>query len=411
MPDNGIAEVKELFGKTEKAVSALRSEFDELKGRVPEDVVTAEKIGKIEAEIATRLTAEADLRQKQAEKIADLEAALARPGAAGAAGPSEDEVKAASAFNAYLRKGDETELKAMGTTTAEGGGFLAPGTMSGRVRDRLRRTSPVRDLCTVIPGIVSYYEDLVERDDAGSGWVGETESRTETSTPTIEMIRIDLNEVYAMPKASQRLLDMPDFDLEGWLTRKITERLRRQENAAFIAGSGVKKPKGITAYATADSADAARASATLEHVATGTSGAFDANDPADVLIDAFYALQAEYQANATWLMKNTTAAAVAKMQDGQGQYLLQGVLNGDGQIVRTIHGRPMVLADDMPAIAANSLSIAVGDLEAGYTIIEGAELSILRDPYSTKGFVLFYTRKPVGGGVSDFDAIKLVKFA
>lgn len=401
-----LQEVKELFTSTEKKLEALRSDFDDLKGKQA-DYIDQDRQRKMADDLAAQFSAE---QKAMAERLDKLETAGNRPGAAG---KSEDEIKAAKLFNDYLRKGVEAdEFKAMATSQQDSGGFLVSNTMEAGIRARLRRTSPVRAVANVISGFSGgSYEVLVERGDSGYEWAGEKSSRSETTTPTIDRISIALHELSAMPKVTQRLLDNADYDIEGWLEDRIADRFARAEATAFVSGDGVNKPKGFLSYSTATTADESRAAETLQYRGTGTSGGFDATNPANVLIQTFYDLQGQYQANATWMMKNITAAQVATIQDDNG-YLLRGVLNGEGSIVRTIQGRPLEIADDMPVYTgAGALGIAVGDFTAGYTIIDGKNVTVLRDPYSAKPHVLFYTTKRVGGGVTEFDAIKLIKFS
>jgi HK97 family phage major capsid protein len=399
-------EVKELFSETQKTVEALRSEVEELKGKSADYVVT-DKLGKIEADLAANLEAE---QKAMADRLDRIETQANRPGGVSA----QDEAKAVQhekLFGAFLRKGSEPdELKAMATSAQADGGFLVPDRMRAGIQKRHRRTSPVRMVATVESFSGGTYDVLMDRDDAGYEWAGEKSSRSETATPTLARVSIPLHELSALPKVSQRMLDVADFDVEAWLIDKVSDRFGRAEATAFVSGDGVNKPKGFLAYAASDAADADRASETLQYRVSGEAGGFASAKPADVLVETFYDLQGVYQENASWMMKNTTAAKVAVLTDGDGQYLLQSMLNTDGQLVRVIQGRPLYLADDMPKIAANSLAIAVGDFSA-YTIVDNANVTVLRDPYSSKPNVLFYSTKRVGGGLTDFDAIKLIKFA
>lgn len=404
-----LEEVKKLFGKTQTTMEALQAEVEGLKTKSA-DVVDEERVKRIEADLAEKLTAEQRVVADLKARLDEIETKANRPGVAGA--PSAEETKHAKLFFDYLRKGTEPdEMKAMATNTQADGGFLVPTAMREGIQKRLRRSSPMRAVATIEQIEGNSYDVLVDRDDAGFEWAGEKSSRGETGTPTVNRISIPLHELSAMPKVSQRMLDDAGFAIDAWLIAYVGDRFARAEAAAFVAGDGVNKPKGFLAYANAATADETRAAETLQFRVTGGSGNFAAESPADVLVHTFYDLQAAYQANASWMMKNTTAARVATLQDGQGAYLLQSMLNSDGSIVRTIQGRPMYLADDMPAIGSNSLSIAVGDFGAGYTIVGGRAFTVLRDPFSAKPFVLFYCTQRVGGGVSDFDAIKLIKFA
>ena len=401
-----IEEVKKLFDDTQKVVAAAQAKVDEI-AKKSADFVDQDTLKKMQAEHAAKI---ADMDKLQAElkaRVEDVETKANRPKLPGGQSPE------AKAFDGYLRKGAALpeELTAMSTGPHPEGGYLVPEVMRDGIQARLRRGSPVRDVATVISFQGASYDVLVERGDAGFEWAGEVQTRTETDSPTINRISISLHELSAMPKVSQRLLDNATFDVESWLAMKVGDRFARAEGTAFVSGNGVNRPKGFLSYAFATTADESRAAETLQYRVTGASGAFAAApNAADALVKLFYDLQAPYMANASWMMKNTTMAEVAVLKDGDGAFLLREMLNGDGTLVRTIQGRPAYAADDMPAIGADSFSIVVGDFQAGYTIVDNGAVTILRDPYSAKPNVLFYTTKRIGGGVTDFDAIKALKF-
>lgn len=398
-----IAEVKELFTDTQKTIEALRADVDGLKGKSA-DYIDSDRQKKMEDDLAAKFEAE----QKAAmDRIEALETAQSRPkGAKNGAGEPEKK-----AFDDYLRKGIEAdELKSMSTQVNADGGYMVQPDMEAGIRARLRRSSPVRAVANVVSLEGNSYDILIDREDAGAEWAGERAARNDTGTPTINRISIALHELSALPKVTQRLLDNATFDIESWLTGYVGDKFARTEATAFVSGDGNDRPKGFLSYGKSADADADRAVETLQYRATGASGAFASAGAANVLVHTFYDLQGAYQAGASWMMKNTTAANVATLQDGQGAYLLQGMMNAEGQFVRTIMGRPVYMADDMPAIGANSYSIAVGDFASGYTIVDGKAVTVLRDPFTAKPNVLFYTTKRVGGGLVEADAIKLIKF-
>lgn len=406
-------EIKAAFEEATKTLHDIRGEVDALKGKSA-DVVDNDRLAKAEADLAAKLDAEQEARNELKERIDAFEAKSNRPGLPGAGGEQKDAYELE--FDGFARKGVEpkaesVEYKGMTTTVQEDGGFLVPNAMREGIQKRLRRSNPMRELATIVNFDGGSYDILVERGDAGYEWGGETQAPNETGTPTVNRISIPTHELSAMPKASQRMLDNATFDLGAWLIERVSDRFARAEETAFVSGNGVNKPKGILSYSYAADADADRAAETFQFRSTGASGDFAATGPADVFTKIVYDLQGQYQSGASWLMKNLTAAKVATLKDGNGAYLLQSMLNADGTLLRTIHGRPVYLADDMPAIAANSLSVLVGDFSAGYTIVDGVALRVLRDPFSSKPHVLFYATKRVGGGANDFDAIKAIKFA
>jgi len=235
----------------------------------------------------------------------------------------------------------------------------------------------------------------------------ETGAQAETGTPTIERISIKLHELSAMPKASQRLLDDSAFDVEGWLAGKIATRFIRAEAAAFINGDGVDKPKGILLPTKV--ANASWTWGNIGYVPTGAAADFATTNPADCIVNLVYALGADYRANATFVMNSKTVGAVRKMKDADGRFMWSDGLAA-GEPARLM-GYPVLICEDMPDIAANAYPIAFGDFASGYTIAERPDLRVLRDPFSAKPHVLFYASKRVGGDISDYAAIKLLKIA
>jgi len=229
---------------------------------------------------------------------------------------------------------------------------------------------------------------------------------TETGTPKIDRISIPLHELSALPKASQRLLDDSGFDIESWLAMRIADRFARAEADAFINGDGVDKPKGILDHTKVDNDSWSWGE--LGYVTTGAAGAFAGVNPVESIVDLVYALGAEYRANASFVMNSKTTAEVRKLKDADGRFLwTDGIAQGEPA---RLMGYPVLVAEDMPDVAADSFSIAFGDFAVGYTVAERADLRILRDPFSAKPHVLFYATKRVGGDVTDFAAIKLLKF-
>ncbi|MEZ5779863.1 MAG: phage major capsid protein [Paracoccaceae bacterium] len=318
------------------------------------------------------------------------------------------------AFAAYLRSGDDDGLrglalegKALNTQVNAEGGFLVDPETSDRIRGVLKATASIRSIANVVSVEATSFDVLVDHSDIGSGWATETGSLTESATPQIDRISIPLHELAAMPKASQRLLDDSAFDIEGWLAERIADRFARAEAQAFIAGDGVDKPYGFLSHGTVD--NGAWTWGRLGYVPTGAVGDFSAVNASDAIIDLVYALDAEYRANATFVMNSKTAGTVRKMKDADGRFLWSDGLAA-GEPARLM-GYPVLVAEDMPDIGADAYAIAFGDFHNGYTIAERPDMRVLRDPFSAKPHVLFYASKRVGGDVSDFAAIKLLKFA
>jgi len=319
---------------------------------------------------------------------------------------AEVEVPHRKAFAAYLRSGDDDGLrglalegKAMSTAVAADGGYLIDPQTADTIRSMLVSTSSIRSIASVAHVDSSSFDVLIDRSEVGSGWITEASSVTESATPTIERISIKLHELSAMPKASQRLLDDSAFDVEGWLAGKIA--------TAFVSGDGVDKPKGFLLPAKV--ANASWTWGSLGYVASGAASDFPTTNAADCIVNLVYALAADYRANATFVMNSKTAGAVRKMKDADGRFMWSDGLAA-AEPARLM-GYPVLICEDMPDIAANAYAIAFGDFKSGYTIAERPDLRVLRDPFSAKPHVLFYATKRVGGDVTDYAAIKLLKFA
>lgn len=314
------------------------------------------------------------------------------------------------AFNAYVRSGDDDGLrgleldgKSLSTAVNSDGGYLVDPATSETVQSVLNTTASVRSVASVVNVEATSYDVLIDHGEIGSGWATETSSLTETDTPLIDRITIPLHELSALPKASQRLLDDSAFDIEGWLAGRIADKFSRAEAAAFVNGDGIDKPKGFLTHASVD--NDVWAWGNLGYVPTGSDG----DVTAESIIDVVYALGAQYRANATFVMNSKTAGLVRKLKDNDGRFLWSDGLSA-GQPA-TLLGYPVLVAEDMPDAASGAEAIAFGDFAAGYTVAERPDLRVLRDPFSAKPHVLFYATKRVGGDVSDFAAIKLLKFA
>jgi HK97 family phage major capsid protein len=350
----------------------------------------------------------------QEERLTMLNAKTMTYGRPALSARAEVEAPHQKAFNAYLRSGDDDGLrgltlegKAMSTAVAADGGYLVDPQTSERIQSMLMSTASLRSLANVVQVEATSFDVIVDRSEVGSGWATETAATTETATPIIERISIKLHELAAMPKASQRLLDDSAFDVEGWLAEKIATRFIRAEAAAFISGDGVDKPKGILLPTKV--ANASWTWGNIGYVPTGASADFATTNPADCIINLVYALGADYRANGTFVMNSKTVGAVRKLKDADGRFLWSdGLAAGEAS---RLMGYPVLVCEDMPDVAANAFPVAFGDFRAAYTIAERPDLRILRDPFSAKPNVLFYANKRVGGDITDFAAIKLLRVA
>lgn len=210
-----------------------------------------------------------------------------------------------------------------------------------------------------------------------------------------------------MPAASQTLLDDSIVDIEQWLADEVQTEFAVQESAAFVNGDGVNKPKGFLAYTIAE--ESVKGAGELGYIATGVDGDFPAANPSDILLDLIYAPKQAYRANGRFVLNRSVLGQLRKFKDADGNYLWQPNAQA-GEPARLL-GYPVTESEDMPDIASNSHSIAFGDFRRGYLIVDRVGVRVLRDPYSAKPYVLFYTTKRVGGGVQDFDAVKMLKFS
>jgi HK97 family phage major capsid protein len=282
-----------------------------------------------------------------------------------------------------------------------------PDTVEREVLRRLSAISPIRSIASVRVISGGHYKRAFSTTGAAAGWVGETAPRPQTAASTLAEMSYPAMELYAMPAATQTLLDDAIVDIGQWIADEVDTAFAEQEGAAFVVGDGVNKPKGFLAEDTVD--NGAWTWGKLGFVPTGAAGAFPGANPSDVLISLIYAVKAGYRQNASFVMNRKTQAAIRKFKDAQGNYLWQPPASAGGPA--TLMGFPVVEAEDMPDIAANATALAFGDFRRGYLVVDRAGVRVLRDPYSAKPYVLFYTTKRVGGGVQDYDAIKLLKFA
>jgi len=320
--------------------------------------------------------------------------------------PISAEVK--SFVNGYLRNGRETELKSATGVNLADGGYAVPREIDALISSRLKNISPIRAVAQVVQTGSSGYRKLVTTGGTASGWVSETTARPETTTPSFAEIAPPTGELYANPAASQSMLDDAAFDLESWLADEIAMEFARAEGAAFINGTGINQPKGFLSAPSAPDNDAARPFGTLQFLASGDATGFDAA-PEIKLIDLVHSLKAGHRQGATWVMNSATLAQVRKLKAEDGSFVWQPGLM-EGQPNRLL-GYPVLEAEDMPDIAADSCPIAFGNFRSGYLITERSATSILRDPFSNKPFVHFYSVKRIGGQVLDSDAIKLLRIS
>lgn len=349
-----------------------------------------------------------DALDQHKSRMDRMETVHARPGremkSLGYNGDDQAEYK--SAFNMYLRKGmdsglEQIQSKALSVGTDANGGFLVPNQMADLIVSIVNESSPLRALATV-ETISSDSLDIIEDvTDMDAAWGDETTVRSaETTSSTLGRNTIDTFELYAQPQATQKLVDDSSINIEEWVARKVADKMARLEAAAFVGGNGTTQPKGILTYT------AGTAFGQIQQINSGTSAVVTA----DSLVQLYFSLKDEYARNATFLMHRTTVQAVRLLKEATtNQYLWQPGLTAGTP--NTLLGVPVALAADMPVAAAASLSVAVGDFKRGYLIVDRIGIRTLRDPFTSKPFVKFYTTKRVGGEVVNTDAIKILKLS
>ena len=316
------------------------------------------------------------------------------------------------AFRQFMRKGDVAGLEGIkGARVSDDttGGYLVPAAVVGPIVQRIFDTSPVRQVARIQAITGNAIEGAVDYGQLSVSWLDEVTASSDPTTPSLKKYRIEVNNQRSSPRISPVLLEDAAVDIEAWIGEKIARDFALSENTAFVAGSGVAQPRGFTTYTTAATADATRTWGQLEHVATGTSGGFGStSNGTDKMTELAYKVKAGYRANAVWMMSKATLAVARTLKNSNGDYVWSPSVQVGTPA--SLLGYPVVEAEDMPALGANSLSVAFGDFRAGYMIVDRIGLSVLRDPYSNNPYVTFHAVRRVGGGVVDFDAIKFLKF-
>ncbi|MFY9622811.1 MAG: phage major capsid protein [Rhodoplanes sp.] len=371
------------------------------------DPLTEDKQARIDAALQRQL-------DRQQQQINELTLKQARPAFArdGASASSFAAREHKAAFDAYVRRGDsaalrELEIKALSAGSGPDGGYLVPPEVEHAIGRRLAAISPIRSLASVRVVSANVYKKPFMTSGPAVGWVGETDARPQTNSPVLDELNFPVMELYAMPAATPTLLDDAAVNIDEWIASEVELAFATQEGTAFVTGDGVNKPKGFLSYTTV--ANDSWQWSKLGYIATGVAGNWPVSNPSDVLVDLIYSLKAGYRQNGVFVMNRKTQSAIRKFKDTTGQYLWQPPAQAGGRA--SLLTFPVIESEDMPDIGTDAFAIAFGDFIRGYLVVDRTGVSVLRDPYSAKPYVLFYTTKRVGGGVQDFDAIKLLKFA
>ena len=396
------AAMHEMMAAFEAFKGANDARLSKIEKKASADTLLEEKVARIDQAVGA-----AQARLDRALSDARRPVIGTAIGAEPAVVASAPEAKAA--FEGYVRTGRELglELKAGLSSASSSGGYVVPPETERAIERRLMATSPMREIATVRTVASGVFRKPVSTAGIASGWVAETAARPETDPATLALLEFPAADLYANPAATQSLLDDALVDLDEWLASEVEDAFAAQETAAFVTGDGVNKPKGFLGYSIVT--DASQTWGDIGYVASGAAGAFASSSPSDRLIDLIYAPKAQFRPNGRFVMNRKTVSAVRKFKDADGNYIWSPA-SRPGETASLL-GYPVTEIETMPDIAANSHAIAFGDFQRGYLIVDRAGVRVLRDPYSAKPYVLFYTTKRVGGGVQNFDAIKVMKFA
>jgi HK97 family phage major capsid protein len=405
-------------GKIEKTLTELRSELD---GTKKNDVVQETKLTKIETDLAASLKASQDIAlQMKAldDRLQEAETKAARPGGKPFANKGAEEYK--TAFVDYLRNPMDPQVQQkmfdlsrkatdVRTSTGASGGFALPEEIATDIAQQVMDISPIRRIARVVQVGTPDYKELVDLNGFGTEWVGETATRNQTNTPNIGEVAPTFGSLVAKPEATVESLEDLFFNVESWLAMSAVEHFSQGEGLAFVSGDGTNKPTGFLAGpAPLSTADASRAFGTLQYIATGQAAAL-ATAPFDSFKDMTMTLKAGYRANAQFVMNSLTMAALSKVKDSQGVYLLQRSVS-EGNPYR-LEGFNITIAEDMPIIAANAFPVAFGDFQRAYLIADRVGMQIIRDEVTKPGYVRYIMRRRLGGKLKDTNAMKLLKIA
>jgi HK97 family phage major capsid protein len=401
------AAMHEMMAAFEAFKGANDARLDEIEKKASADPLLEAKVARIDQAVAS---AQARLDRVVSEGRRPVIGGGSPSGgfaATSPAGGGMDETKAA--FDGYLKTGNPNglELKTGLSSAADSGGYVVPPETERAIDRRLMAGSPMREIATVRTIGAGVFRKPVSTAGVTAGWVAETAPRPETDPATLALLEFPAADLYASPAATQSLLDDAMINLDEWLAAEVEDAFAAQETTAFVSGDGINKPKGFLSYDIV--AEAGHGWGEIGYVASGAAGAFAASNPADRLIDLIYAPRARYRPNGRFVMNRRTVSTVRKFKDADGNYIWQPATRA-GETASLL-GYPVTEIETMPDIAADTAAIAFGDFQRGYLIVDRAGVRVLRDPYSAKPYVLFYTTKRVGGGVQNFDAIKVMKFA
>ncbi|WP_213761970.1 phage major capsid protein [Caballeronia sp. dw_19] len=392
--DVGMPEVKVLIENLQKAFADYKTEQTKQLELVRAGLPTSDITAKVE-----KISADLDSLQGAVDET-NIKIAAAQMSAGGKQLRDKEYTES---FYAHMKKGDVQASLNKGADAE--GGYTTPVEWDRTITNKLVLISPMRQICKVQPTSKAGFSKLFNMRGTASGWVGETDERPQTGTATFQPLAFASGEIYANPAATQQILDDSEIDLETWLAGEVQTEFAKQEGVAFVSGNGTNKPAGILTYI-AGGANAAKHP--FGPITVVNSGAA-ATITSDSVIDIIYDLPAAFTGNARFTMNRNTQRVIRKLKDGQGNYLWQPSYVA-GQPA-TLAGYPITEIPDMPDVAANSIPVMFGDFEQTYMIIDRIGVRVLRDPYTNKPYVMFYTTKRVGGGLLNPEPMRAMKVA
>jgi HK97 family phage major capsid protein len=265
------------------------------------------------------------------------------------------------------------------------------------ISKNLETNSIMRQLSSKQEISTDSFDILSEDGNFDSGWVSEVAQRSSTGSPKINKKNISLHEIYAQPKVTQKLIDDSKIDISKWLSERLAEKFMSAESSSFINGDGNNKPRGILTYGDGKGNDKIEQLST-----TSKEGGIDA----DSIIELYYSLDVQYSGKASFLMHRDMLQQIRLLKsNATGQYLWAPSLEFEAP--DTLLGAPVY--ESMPIPKKGALSIALADFKSAYMIVDRAGINMMRDPYTEKPFVKFYTTKRVGGDIINTNAIKLLR--
>lgn len=399
-------ELKDLLEKQNKAFEEFKAANDERLKK--SDALLEEKTNRLNDEL-TKVSKEIKAHLEEVEKLA----ARPRKGAGNEESKEVGEYKAG--LFGYIRNGNEAglrdlEKKAMNAGTNPEGGYTVHPEYDTEIDRVSRRTIAMRSIATVRTIGSRSLKKLVTTSGASiGGWGTEQTQPSESGGPRLEELEFTPGTLWAEPRVTRELLEDSDINIESYLTDEVGIAFAEQENGVYVTGNGINRPRGWQNYPIV--ANASYAWGKIGYTPSGAAADFASSNPTDKFIDLMHSLKAVYRPSAVWTMNDTTLGKVRKFKDGQGNYILMPSKDVVGGFTETLLGKPIVSDDDMPDVAADAYAVGFGDFKRGYIIVDRTGTMVLRDEYTAKPFVKLYHRRRVGGGVQNFEAIKVMKIA